>query len=628
MDSAEDSLVSTTTSSRLKPVLLTVALAGLLAGAWWMFGRGKGQPEDPARVLIVGPTPELAGYLDRMGFDPDYLSFGAAVGEGQAFDSSLDDLPAIVEYADQLGFGYVALSMAHGERYQLATIEYEAAEPPPGTTFMVISVGDLGKHVSYGGVPVGVLHEQPLDEQIGLLLALLDQPELAKARSGQAVNDIMIRFGSADTVDEVEALEQAQEQMERQAAAWHALAEQERGSQKPIELAQPFERLYGWPLANGGILLGSARGTWRSSDGLATTWDTGDAVVELSVITPDQLDVRLPCPALPDRLALDDGFAISPTGDALLLPSNSYVAELWTVAGPGCELERRDEIRRLDFSALGQPRVVGRTATSQSGALAWADAKMRAYKRAGFGGVELRDDALRWLSDDVVVIPASLDFAAAAAAKHQRAVDAALEAGLPVPEPAPVEASTPEPIEALVLVRLPAHEESEKLELALIPADALGGSASHLRAAFPVGDATVITQVDASGSSQLIRAKLPVSGPAWRDGHAVDYDLAAAVEAGRAALSPEVIARDIPLDASELVVSPTGSHAAWAAPVDDTQEIFLLSLASADEQPVRMTENRRNDAAPSFAGGLLCFTSEYRVDEAPTLEALRALPIP
>lgn len=627
MDSAEDSLVSTTTSSRLKPVLLTVALAGLAAGAWWMFGRGKGQPEDPARVLIVGPTPGLVDYLDRKGFDPDYLSYGAAIGEGQAFDSSLDDLPAIVEYADQLGYGYVALSMAHGERYQLAAIEYDAGEPPPGTTFMVISVGDLGKHVSYGGVPVGVLHEHPLDEQIGLLLALLNQPELAKARSGQAINDIMIRFGSADTIDDVEALEQAQKKMERQAATWRALAEQERGSPKPIELAQPFERLSGWPLANGGILLGSARGTWRSRDGLTTTWETGDAVVELGVITPDKLDVRLPCPALPDRVALDDGFAIAPTGDALLLPSNSYVAELWTVAGPGCEIDRRDEIRRLDFSALGMPRPIGRTAASQNGALSWADAKMRAYKRASFGGVELRDDALQWLSDDVVVIPASLDFAAAAAAKHQRAVKAALEAGLP--EPAPVEASTPEPIEALVLVRLPANEASEKLELAVIPADALGGSASiHLRATFPVGDATVITHVDASGSSQLIRTTLPISGPAWQDGHGVEYDLAAAVEAGRAAVSPELIARDIPLDASELVVAPNGSHAAWAAPVEDTQEIFLLSLASASEKPVRMTENRRDDTGPFFAGGLLCFTSEYRVDEAPTIEALRALPIP
>jgi hypothetical protein len=634
MDSPEDSLVSSTTGSRLKPVIITVALVGLAAGAWWMFGRGKGQPEDPMRVLIVGPTPELSGYLERKGFDPDYLSFGAAVGEGQAFDQSLDDLPAIVEYADQLGFGYVALSMAHGERYDLAAIEYEAAEPPPGTTFMVMSIGDLGNSVSYGGVPPGVLHEHPLDEQIGLLLALLNQPELAKARSGQAVNDVMIRFGSAGTIKDVEAIEQAQEKMRRLASAWDALAERERGTQKPIELAQPFERLVGWPLANGAILLGSARGGWRSKDGLTSEWDTAEAVAELSVTTPDQLDQRSPCPALPDRLALDGGFAIAPSGDALLIPSNSYIAELWTLTGERCGFERRDEIRRLEHGELGQPRAIGRTAASQTGRLRWADAKMQAFRSAHFAGIELRPDALRWVTDDIVVVPASLDFVFAAELRQQRASEAAIEAGLPAPALAPIDATQlPAPTEALVFLRIPPAEQKSGLELAVIPAGALvrGDSAPvNLRAAFPItGESpTIVTYVDSKDGLQLIRTSLAASGPAWQNGFAIEYDLAAAVEAGAAAINTEVLARELPLDAQELAVSPTGSHAAWAAPVEDSLEIVLLSLASPSEPPLRMTDNQRDDSGPFFAGDLLLFYSEYRVDDAPALETLRALPIP
>ncbi|HLT37510.1 MAG TPA: hypothetical protein VK034_14555, partial [Enhygromyxa sp.] len=239
MGTPEDSLVAPARGSPIKLVLATVTVVAIAAAAWWTFGRGKGQPEDPARVLIIGPTPELAEWLEREGFDVDHLSFGAAVGEGQAFDAGLDDLPAILEYADQTGIGYIALSMAHGERYQLAASDYPADDPddpddpPDGTTFAVVSVGDLGRHLSYGGVAPGVVHEHPIDERIGLLLALFGQPELAKARSNQARNDLMIRFGSARTLAHVIELEKAQESMRREAAAWTALTEKERGDPRP-----------------------------------------------------------------------------------------------------------------------------------------------------------------------------------------------------------------------------------------------------------------------------------------------------------------------------------------------------------------------------------------------------------
>ena len=141
----EESLVTPIKSSPLKPILAVVAIAGVAAAGWWTFGRGKGQPEDPARVLIVGPTPELAGFLEREGFDVDHLSVGEAIGQGQTFDKGLDGLPAMLEQADQHCYGYLALNLAQGQTYDFAEIGYEAEPAPAGTTFAVVSVGKLSQ---------------------------------------------------------------------------------------------------------------------------------------------------------------------------------------------------------------------------------------------------------------------------------------------------------------------------------------------------------------------------------------------------------------------------------------------------------------------------------------------------
>jgi len=351
---------------------------------------------------------------------------------------------------------------------------------------------------------------------------------------------------------------------------------------------------------------------------------------------PEHLDQREPCPTLPDSLPFEPGawfgerFAIAPAGDALLLPINPQVAELWVLTDDGCGFERRDEIRRFEGGRLGLPRASGRTASSYDGHLHWADARQRNHRSASIGGVTLRPGTLSWLGDDLLASPANLDFVAA------------LDTGLPEPAPAePIELPTPR--DAVVFVRLPSGPDAE-LTLALIPVDALVvGDASqvHLRAVFPITapTPTIAAYVDAPDGLQLIRASLEPEGPAWRTRSAVDEDLSVAVEAGRAAVRTELLARELPLDAHDLTVSPTGTHAAWAQPVGDTQtdslhdslEIFVLALASAGAEPVRMTDNRRRDGQPIFAGRegrLLLFTSGYRLtDFVDEIESLRALPI-
>jgi hypothetical protein len=624
-----DSFVSSDRSAKLRTVAIATALVGVVgAGAWWLL-RGKGADENPARVLIVGPTPELKGFLEDAGFDVNQLSLGEAIGQGRSFDGSLEDLPAMLEYADQTGFGYLALNMAHGERYDFSALDVEVAEPPEGTAFAVVSVGDLGTHVTFGGVVPEVMHEPPSAEQVGLLLALFDQPEIAKARTGDGSNDLLIRFGAKDTIKDVIAYEKAQATMRRQAAAWHALAERERGETKPIELANAYEPVRGWPLANGSLLLAAGRDAWRSANGLSSKWVGEDLSVALSVVSLGDPRTRIPCTSLPDALSVD-GFSVAPAGDALLIPTDAWVADLWVLSGPDCGFEQRDPIRRLDGGALGTPRASGRTAASAGGRLMWADAKMQRYRSIELDGVALRPDALHWLGDDLVVVPANLDFAVAAQARADRMALAVDPTGATMT--APINPATqPLPSEALVFVELPAPDVGDRLRVAVVPiaallpseADRLGAT---IRAVFPLeAPGAVAVLVDGPAGPQLVRATI---GPrdSWPNAIAVEFDLAAAAGSSSAAITLEPLAK-LPAQIDDLAISPDARRVAWAAP-SESAEIMLLALG-AQAEPVRLTNNDRPDAHPRFVGAHLIFDSIYTADdELPSVEAVRALEVP
>ena len=624
-----ESLVGPRAPLRKLAIATSLILAG--AAAWWTFGRGKGEPEDPARVLIIGPTPELADYLTRKGFDAQHLGFGQAIGEGKAHDASLDDVAAIVEYADYQGIGHVALDLVHGQTYDFAGAGYEV-EPPPGTTFVVLSVGKLGKHVSYGGVVPGLEVEPPADEKAGLLLALFAQPMLTKARTNDATNDLMIRFGAGRTLEDVLAYEKAQTNTQRQITAWQHLPRREQAEPAPIELAQPYERLRGWPLRTGALLLGRGRGAWHSEDGLTSAWSDDRLQTDFSWVELAALDRRNPCPSLPDTLELEGGFVVAPAGDALLVPSDRWVAELWVLGDEGCGFEQRSPIRRLANGELGQPRAIGRTAEALDGALMWADAKMEAYRMLRVPGVTIHDRGLVWLSDDVVALPVTLDFGEAAQARAARMAAAQAEAqpgeggGEPSPEPAFDPATLPANRDALLLVRLPAAKQKDAVEVALV---GLGPDQAAIAITPPSGAGGVILEhADAEGS-HLSRTTLALEGQRWSDALAPEFDLAAALgesEFERVATLPAGI--------HDLAISPTGTRAAWTAEFDQPEgedplrahEIVVLTFGG---EPERRTHNDFADTHPRFVGRngeLLVFDSaRMATEELPMVTTLRAL---
>jgi hypothetical protein len=599
-----------------RKLAVVATLIGLVGAAWWMFGRGKGQPEDPARVLIIGPTPELAEYLDRKGFEAEHLTFGAAVGEGKAHDASLDDLAAVIEHADHQGFGYVALDLVHGQTYDFAGADYEVAEPPEGSTFVVLAVGKLGKQVSFGGIVPAVHHEPPADEQVGLLLALFGQAELSKARTRDATNDLMIRFGAGRTVEDVVAFEKAQSNMRRQITAWEGLAKRDTGELRPIELARPYEPLRAWPLANGAILVASGRHAWHSDDGLESAWSGEELKADLSVVRLDSalgvIDSRSPCTTLPDTLQLDGGFALGPAGDALLIPSDRWVADLWVLGDDGCGFEQRSPIRRLANGELGKPRAKGRTAEAIDGALMWADAKMEAYRTLRLPGVSIHDGALVWLSDDVVAVPVTLDFAEAARARAIR-MNPELDPAAIVP------AAMPANHDALLVVRLPAVKQKDIVEVALVSVGP-GQSALALAAVAPVSNA--IVQLAGPEGASLSRVALPLTGAAWSDALAPEFDLAAAVERGACEFERLAV---LPDDIQDLAISPSGTHAAWTAEFDQGQEIVLLTFGS---EPQRITANDFADLQPRFVGSsdsLIFDSTRMAAEDLPVITTVRAL---
>jgi hypothetical protein len=629
MTDPADSFVSSSRRSPLRTVAAVLALVGVAGTGIWLLTRGKGADDDPARVLIIGPTPELSDFLEHEGFDVNQLSPGEAIGEGQAFDASLEDLPAMLEYADQSGFGYLALNMAHGQRYDFSTIGQDPGEPPPGTTFAVVSVGDLGTQVSYGGVVPEVVHQPPAGEQVGLLLALFGQAEIAKARTREGgKNDLLIRFGAADTVEHVGELETGQSGMRRQIAAWQALAQRERAANKPLELAGPYELLRGWPLANGSLLLAAGRDAWQSTDGISSKWVGDDLEATLSVVSLDAPEQRIPCATLPETLSLDGGFAVAPAGDALLIPTDAWVADLWVLTGADCSFEKRDPIRRLDGGALGHPRANGRTAASAGGRLMWADAKLRSYHSVELDGTLLRHDELHWLGDDLVLVPADLDFVVAAQARLDRMALAADPSGATMT--AAVDPATqPQPTEALVFARLPPPNGADELRVAVVPVAALLAKGSEttgasIRTVHPLAGklGSVAVVVDTAAGPVLVRVSIDLDKP-WLDALAIDYDLAAAL--GHASIELELLASGLPEQTHDLAVSPDAGHVAWTA--DD--EIMLLPIGTPGATASRLTDNDRSDAHPRFVGSHLIFDSTYTAaDELPPVEAVRALAIP
>ena len=616
-----DSLAPPAKASPLKAIGVGALILGLAAGGWWMFGRGKGQAENPARVLIVAPTMELGEFLEGEGFEVTLLSAPEAIGEGQRFDSGLEDLPAMVEYADHSGIGYLALDMAHGEQYDFASAGYPDEPAPPGTTFAVLSVGDLGQTLHYGAVVAEVHHDKPAGEKVGLLFGLFAHEALAKAKTREAANDLMIRFGSAGTVEHLLDYEKGQENMRRQIAAWdQALGD----PQSILELGRAYEPVAPWPLANGKLLLASQPESWHSRDGRSTEWDGERGSYAMHLLDPEgNFAAREPCTELP-QLSWDTQVTMGAGGDALLVPATSHIADLWVLDGEGCRFEQHGQIRRLEGWELGEPHPSGRTAAIVDQRLNWADAKMRAYQTLNVPGLRPHGK-LGWLDGETLMMAATLDFDELARARAE--LDAPVDPSLALPDN----------VDALLIVKLPPLTKAAPLRGAIVPVDALGGSRDER-----IGELYVLDPSEGApglelalrteGSAQrLLRVSLGAQPELWHELSAEDFDLLRAMKPPAEAVQTTVLVDALPAEAASFVLNRGATLLAWSTslePDPSKAEIFTLSLTEATATATRRTEDALPDLSPQFVGDKLVFLTEVEAAEGlPAVRTVRALPL-
>lgn len=273
---AGDSTVAALQSSgRGKIAALSVLLVLFLSsGAYFLLSglSSRGEPDEADQVLIVGPEAhDLAGWLNGRGFGARQMSYAAAVSAGQELEPGLEGLAAIAVFADEHGYGYLAIhppeihdfdAMASGEEVQV----------PAGATVAVVAIGDQAEppHVTFGVPSLAVAHEPPAAQQVGLFLGLFEQPALARIQREEidsseldAYND----FGEQDTLNRYRTLVEAQRKFDKIATAWNDGAPVEAPPLPTAALGGPFEKIDAYPLANGGILSLVGQPGWHTEDG-------------------------------------------------------------------------------------------------------------------------------------------------------------------------------------------------------------------------------------------------------------------------------------------------------------------------------------------------------------------------
>lgn len=158
-------------------------------------GRGRGQAEDPSRIMIVAENDRLerwlsqevfyaAGRASATGpliryFKADTVTALEAIVEGQVLNPSAEGLDAIIEWADERGFGYVAVAGTGRD-----DLDFSGSSSSGNAEIVVFPVGDLADsgYASTASAFPGIEHRRSAGQRVALMRALAVQPELQRIR--------------------------------------------------------------------------------------------------------------------------------------------------------------------------------------------------------------------------------------------------------------------------------------------------------------------------------------------------------------------------------------------------------------------------------------------------------------
>lgn len=338
-------------SGRGKVALLALMLLLALAAAgWWFFGKkeGIGSREDPTKVLVVraGQVSGYASVLESKGFDAAEgdLSYWIEKARSQMLDLEVDGIEAVVQLADQFGYGYIVFE--DPASVDFAPLELDDVPVfEEHVRFAVLSVGD------FAFPPVMTVDPPPnqtiRSTEISLLQALFEQEKLARLVTDDpkdlGVEEILLHDRLEKALHELQKLPAAEKLAERVLGdAQRVLVEDERGDPVPSLVGGPLEDGVAVPLPSGDVL------AWSRALRVVTP----DAVrVELEQVEMERFlhgaataapDDRRACTLaggeLPSTEAVRIDFA--PDGSAALVKTLAEGTNLWVhTAGTPCTFE-------------------------------------------------------------------------------------------------------------------------------------------------------------------------------------------------------------------------------------------------------------------------------------------------
>lgn len=343
-------------SGRGKFVLVALLLiAALGAAGWWFLVRkqGTGNPEDPAKVIVVGGSRGLSIVLTEGGFDAAEGSFEAWVSKAhdEVPELEVDGIEAIMELADRFGYGYVVFERPQEVDFSALDIDGGVPDLPEHVRFAVLSAGDFGfPHVmTVNPEPSKVMH----GTGVVLLQALFEQKALGatlQPEDSASMADLKLRDQLRDAVDQLQRIPEAEKladkivhEVDRQ------LADAELAEPKPHRLGAALESVRPVPLANGQIL-GISRGFQVvSRDAMSADLDLEDE--ERFILADVAAGAGAPsaCDAIAGgKINVHESprYWFGNEGDAVLLQTLSEGLVLWTLEdeATGCAFIRAGEL--------------------------------------------------------------------------------------------------------------------------------------------------------------------------------------------------------------------------------------------------------------------------------------------
>ncbi|MEM6989418.1 MAG: hypothetical protein AAF721_02935 [Myxococcota bacterium] len=359
----ESSVLALERSGRGKVIALAgIAVVAAAAGAYFLLApsSSRGAEDKPNRVLIVGPdSSDLAGWLHDQGFSAEQKTYASAVSAGQDVDPTLDGVQAAVAFADEQGFGFVAFHPP--EIYKLGTLGAGGDTVPKGATMAVVPIGDLAKdaRVTYGVPSSAVEHIAPQGQQVGLMLGLFEQPQLASIVEGDVGSgdlDVLADLRSKDAPANYKRLVTGQKGFDNLALGWEAARDAVETPRPMIPLAAPYQRVDAYPLADGGILALTTEPGWQTQNGYRA--ELGDDRVRFArYVKPGEITDGGPSlatagkPCGPVDVTDIHAMQVSSSGDSLALQRNIEVggASGWSVQ----VIKHDPEIVGCPFAAVG-----------------------------------------------------------------------------------------------------------------------------------------------------------------------------------------------------------------------------------------------------------------------------------